>query len=490
MSGPLLCVTVTAATTAEMRLRRDTIVDADIVELRLDTVRDPDVEGALAGRRKPVIVTCRPTWEGGNFAGSEEERRRILSAALAKGAEYVDLEWRSNLDEQIDTTNGRRVVLSMHDYEGVPSDLADRARAMRSKGVEVVKVAVKTRCLADCVPLLDIGRQIGSDGGLVVIGMGDHGIATRVLPDRFRSRWTYAGSLADVGQLDASSLLGEYRIRSNSDATAIYGIVGGSIGHSVSPAMQNAAFRAARVDAVYLPLPAIDADDVCTFGRAIGLAGASITIPHKVSLFDRVDDLSPAARRIGAINTIRVENGRWIGRNTDVNGFLAPLQEGIALPGLRASVLGAGGAARAVSTALAGSGCSVRLHARNHRQAEEVAKLAQVEVGPWPPEPGTWDMLVNCTPVGMRPLVDQTPVPATQLTGRYVYDLIYNPPMTRLLSEAAAAGCRTIGGLEMLVAQAEEQFEWWVGMKPPKNVMRDAAVRRLAELVRHEHYVI
>jgi shikimate dehydrogenase len=196
------------------------------------------------------------------------------------------------------------------------------------------------------------------------------------------------------------------------------------------------------------------------------------------------------ARRIGAINTVRVENGRWIGGNTDASGFLEPLQEQVSLHGLRAAVVGAGGAARAVTVALASSGCSVRIHARNRQQAEETAMLTSVDVGPWPPEPGSWDLLINCTPVGMYPRVDETPIPADQLTGRYVYDLVYNPSATRLLRDAAARGCHTIGGLEMLVAQAREQFQWWVETKPQAGVMREAALKRLAEFARDENHLV
>jgi shikimate dehydrogenase len=302
--------------------------------------------------------------------------------------------------------------------------------------------------------------------------------------------WTYGGGLQDIGQVSAQSLLKDYHFRSVTDATEVYGVAGGSVQHSVSPAMHNAAFRASRMDAIYLPLPAVSAADFATFGRALNISGASVTIPLKVSLFEQVDEVYAVARRIGAINTIRVENGRWIGGNTDASGFLEPLQEQVALGGLRASVLGAGGAARAVTVALASSGCSVTLHARNRRQAEEVAILTSVAVGSWPPEPDSWDLLINCTPIGMHPNVDETPVPAVQLTGKYVYDLVYNPSVTRLLREAAARGCQTIGGLDMLVAQAKEQFQWWMGMKPQTGVMRDAALKRLAEFARDENHVV
>ena len=490
MSKPLLCVTVTGATTAELRQRRDAVEDADLIELRLDTVSDPDVAGALAGRTRPAIVTCRPTWEGGEFRGPEEERKQILTDALSQGAEYVDLEWRARFDDVIARTGGRRIVLSAHDYHGVPVDLDARVAAMHATGAEIVKIAAKLSSLSDCLPLLKLGTRAGGPDNLAIIGMGPYGVPTRVLAGRFGSIWTYAGALQDIGQLSAQSMLRDYHFRAITDSTEVYGVAGGSVGHSVSPAMHNAAFRAANVDAVYLPLPAAGAEDFATFARALPINGASVTIPLKVSLFDYVDEVYPVARRIGAINTIRVDHGRWIGGNTDASGFLEPLQQRLSPEGLRASVLGAGGAARAVTVALASVGCAVMVHARNRQQAEETAMWTPAVVGSWPPEPGSWDLLINCTPVGMYPRVDETPIPAEYLTGRYVYDLVYNPSMTRLLRDAGARGCQTIGGLEMLVAQAREQFEWWTGTKPQTGVMKEAALKRLAEFDRNENHVV
>ena len=490
VSRPQLCVTVSAATTAELRLKRDRVSDADLVELRLDSVSDPDVAGALEGRRRPVVITCRPIWEGGGFRGSEEERKRILDEAIALGAEFVDLEWRAHFDDLIARTGGQRIVLSAHDFRSVPIDLAERVRAMRSTGAEVVKIAAATTSLSDCIPLLELGASDGGRSGLIAIGMGPHGFATRVLATRFGSRWTYAGMLSDIGQVSADSLLHDYHFRSITESTAVYGVAGGSVAHSVSPSMHNAAFRAARADAVYLPLPATSAEDFHRFGRALGISGASVTIPLKVALAEYVDEVYSVARRIGAINTIRVDGGRWLGDNTDAAGFLEPLVDRVSPDGLRVSILGAGGAARAVTVALASTGCSVRVHARNRAQAEEVATLAPGAVGPWPPEPGSWDLLVNCTPIGLYPRVDDTPIAKEQLTGRYVYDLIYNPQATRLLRDAASLGCQTIGGLDMLVAQAREQFKWWTGSRPHAGVMREAALKRLAEFTRDENHLV
>ena len=484
-----LCVTVTADTTAELRRKRDEVVGADLVELRLDTVSDPDVAGALADRRTPVVVTCRPPWEGGRFNGSEAERKAILADALARGAEYVDVEWKANFTDLVASTGGRRIVLSSHDFRGVPADLRERAAAMRATGAEVVKIAVKTSRLSDCLPLHDLAASTKHDH-TVLIGMGECGLPTRVLAKKFGSLWTYAGDQHQIGQISASDLLDRYRFRGLSETTAVYGLVGRPISHSVSPAMHNAAFAACRLDAVYLPFPAADVDDFVTFGRAMDIKGASITIPFKVSLFDRMDEVYAVARRIGAINTLKVQDGRWIGGNTDASGFLSPLRDRVDLRGSRVAVLGAGGAARAVAVALGSSDAQVTVYARNPAKAREVAMTAAASAAALPPKADSWDVLVNCTPVGMYPRNNDTPLDASLLTGRHVYDLVYNPTITRLMREATNAGCQAIGGLEMLVAQAQEQFEWWTGTKPPSGVMREAALKRLAEFMRNEDHVV
>jgi 3-dehydroquinate dehydratase / shikimate dehydrogenase len=375
MTKPSLCVTVSAATMAELRRRRDAVEDADLIELRLDSVSEPSVAGALDGRKRPVIVTCRPEWEGGGFEGSEEDRRQILADALTAGAEYVDIEWAAHFDDLIERTGGRRIVLSSHDFQGVPGDLHARFHAMRATGAEVVKIAAATTCLSDCLPLLDLGAQAGPDAGVILIGMGDCGLATRVLAGRFGSRWTYAGALSHLGQLDAATLLRRYRFRTIDSETQIYGLVGFPIGHSVSPAMHNAAFAQAGVNAVYLPFPAPSAADFARFGTALGIRGASVTVPHKVALCDHVVETDAVARRVGAINTITVQDGRWIGGNTDASGFLAPLTGVVPLRTTRAAVLGAGGAARAVADALTSRGAAVSIHARRRSRAEEVASL-------------------------------------------------------------------------------------------------------------------
>jgi len=474
-----LCVTVTADTMAELRTRRDQVSDADMVELRLDTVKDPSAAAALAGRKRPVIVTCRPKSQGGHFNGSEEERRAILSEALALGAEYVDLEWKGSCADLIERTGGRRIVMSHHDFEGVPADLRALAQAMLSSGAEVVKLAVTANRLCDNVTLREIGKNTRVPMSL--IAMGEAGLASRVLASWMGSCWTYAGNGVAPGQLSDRVMQDQYRFRRIGARTAIFGVLGKPVSHSVSPVMHNAAFHSAHVDAVYLPLAASDFDDFKTFANEVGLAGASVTAPFKVEAFENADECDPVTRRIQSVNTLRREGTKWLGCNTDVVGFLSPLKSLMQLPGTRAAILGAGGAARSVAVALASAGVKVTISARREEQSKAVAGLTGAAVTAWPPDPASWDLLVNATPVGTSPNVDRSPLPDGYLFhgGGLVYDLVYNPQQTRLLQDATAAGCRTIGGLDMLVAQAQAQFEWWMGRRPADKVMRDAAIAKL-----------
>jgi 3-dehydroquinate dehydratase / shikimate dehydrogenase len=470
-----ICETVTASSMSELRRARDRATDADLVELRLDGVADLSVAGALEGRAKPVIVTCRPSWEGGSFRGGEEERLRFLSEAIRLGAEYVDVEWRANR-AALPESGRTRLVVSMHDADRVPADLGSRVRAMRADaGAGLIKIAVATPTLRDCVALRD---TVGTGSGQIVIGMGAAGVITRVCPWLCDSQWTYGGSAAP-GQTSVDDLFTIYRLRQTGPATGIFALTGAPLAHSASPAMLNAAFAAAALDAVYVPMESRDAGDFLAAAEAFGVHGASVTAPLKTAWAALGVATGPEGQAIGAVNTLKREGAAWLGRNFDVDGFLAPLAErGASLQDGRAVVLGAGGAARAVAWALKRAGMRVEVAARRADAARGLAAELGVDTSPWPPEPG-WDLLVNATPVGTWPDADRTPLASSSVRGRLVYDLVYNPPETTLLRDARAAGSGVVGGLEMLVAQAEAQFAYWTGLPAPAGVMRRAALEFL-----------
>jgi len=501
--GTLLCETVTGASMRELLAAREGATAGDMVELRLDGVRDLDVAGALQGRRTPAVVTCRAAWEGGRFDGSEEERRAILRKALEAGAEFVDVEWRAGFDDVI-AQDPARVVVSFHDFTGVPAGLEDRVAAMRRTGAGTIKVAYAARALCDTLPL----RAIGEQGQAVVVGMGEPGVPSRLLAARYRSRWTFAGQGVAPGQMPAARMRDAFRFRTVGDATRLFGVVSRSAMHSLSPVMHNAAFAAAGIDAVYVPLTTDDFADFLAYAGAMGFEGASVTIPFKLDALRAASVHEPVAAAIGAANTLRrlrpaarsasressadlsVRSAdrpgeprpyQWEATNTDVDGFLAPLgplfQKGLA--GVRAAVLGAGGSARAVAAALASRGAIVTVHARRAEQAADVARAFGAEPAALPPPPGSWDLLVNCTPLGGANRRHESPMAGEPLDGRAVYDLTYGAGDSALVADARRAGCVVLDGLPMLIAQAERQFEWWTGQRPAPGVMQAAALGAL-----------
>jgi 3-dehydroquinate dehydratase/shikimate dehydrogenase len=474
---PQLVVTVTGRTMDELRRARDAAGQADLVEVRLDGVRDADSAGALQGRLRPVIVTCRAKWEGGLFDGSEEERRRLLTGASEAGAEFVDVEARAEFaPDLVRARRGRGVVVSRHLFGSDHGDLAGHLAALRASGGEVVKLAVEVWSLAETIPLFALGREQPGDGPRpdhVLIAMGPHGVHTRVLAARLRNRWTYAGDAVAPGQMPASRMLQEFRFERIREDADLYGVTGAPVGHSLSPAMHNAGFAEAGINAVYVTLEAKDANDFAACARALDLRGASVTAPFKVDVMQHLQEVDDVGTAVGAINTIVVNGHRWRGTNTDVAGILAPLQGRMALRGARVAILGAGGAARAAAYALTRHGAAVTIHARRADEARAVAAAAGAAPGPYPPLPGTWDVLVNATSVGGHQ-GDESPLAGVAIDGEIVFDLIYEPSETALIRQARDAGCWTIGGIEMLIAQAEKQFELWTGAPPPAGLFRQA----------------
>lgn len=282
-----------------------------------------------------------------------------------------------------------------------------------------------------------------------------------------------------------------------SGKTSIVGLIGWPVSHSVSPPMHNAAFDALGLDWRYVPLP-VDATSPELVGRAVaglhalGLKGSNVTVPHKQAVMPFLDELTPAAETIGAVNTIVVrEDGSLLGDNTDTRGFVADLRaHRVSLASANALVLGAGGSARAVVYGLAEAGCaSVTLLNRTVSKATGLTAAIQplfpgctMSALPFPAgvaqAADSADLIVNCTSMGMTPNSETMPwdEDVAFRPGQTVYDLVYNPPRTRLLQKAEADGARAIGGLGMLIWQGAIAFELWTGQQPPVDVMEAAAL--------------
>lgn len=272
------------------------------------------------------------------------------------------------------------------------------------------------------------------------------------------------------------------------------GVIGHPIGHSLSPAIHNAAYAAAGLDYTYAAYDVTDVEGFLAEVReADNLRGLSVTIPHKLAVIPHLDEIDPMADRVGSVNTITHEDGRLIGSTTDGPGTLRAFEEaGASIIGKNVLFLGAGGAVRAVAFAFADAACpSITIAARSQEKAAVLAKdlssvcTSTIATCTFADELtaaiNQSDIIVQGTPVGMEPNANETLVPADLLKPDHiVFDMVYRPLETRLLRDARAAGCTTITGIEMLVHQAVLQFERWTGVPCPVEAMRGAALNALS----------
>jgi 3-dehydroquinate dehydratase / shikimate dehydrogenase len=463
-------------------------------ELRLDYLLDhaglqSELHRMLSRLRYPqTIATCRRVEAGGNFQGSVEEQLEILAAAARAGCQWVDLEIesvKSFRKPPFKELAPAKVIVSYHNYRNTP-DLAAVYRRLSRLPVEAVKIASHARDLQDnlkVLKLLKANRR--RRPRLVALAMGNSGICSRVMAFRWGCPFTYAaiGNHHAVagGQLAIDNMRSVYHVEHLDERTQLYGVVGTHSSMSLSPAMQNIAFQAKRVNALYLPCETARLSDFLKFARSLKFAGFSVTMPFKRAIMKELAWVDPLAREIGACNTVAIRHGKWMGWNTDSAAVIEVLTKRLRLPGSRILILGAGGAARAAAFALRMEKADVFIAARRDAVTRKLARSVGAEAVPWEDADSLdVDAVINATPVGMAPHSEVHPIDLARLRTRVVFDMVYYPVETRFLSEARGRGLVTISGLEMLVAQGARQFEIWTGQSAPRALMEQAIRQSLS----------
>jgi 3-dehydroquinate dehydratase/shikimate dehydrogenase len=514
-----LCVAIFV--TDEAEARRDMALaaerGADMVELRLDQVLKLgpgdgfDVELLIRTAGTPCIATCRPTWEGGQSELPEGHRVAALFG-LGPSAAYIDVEWA--VDQQawaqlvpLLHRVGGKVIASTHDFEGRPERLTNVFTDMSASATDVVKVVWTARSVRDNLEAFEILQH--QQKPTIALCMGEAGLISRVLAKKFGAFLTFAsldsaGGTAP-GQVSIDDMKRLYRWDAIGPATKVYGVVGSPVGHSMSPAIHNGAFDAVGHDGVYLPLlvnPGYESfkafmESFLGFD-GLHLSGLSITIPHKENalryLKERGAEVEALAERIGAVNTIAIDGAALRGTNTDHAAILDTITSALGidragLAGMRVAVLGAGGTGRTAVAALAACGATVVVYNRTRDRADALA--AEFNGTPGKVVAAEWDKLcgsccavfVNTTSLGMSPNVEASPfgdAPPAMSPDTLVFDAVYNPPRTKLLRQAEAAGAKTASGVDMFVRQAAAQFTAWTGRDAPVETMRDVVLTRLA----------
>jgi 3-dehydroquinate dehydratase/shikimate dehydrogenase len=461
-------------------------------ELRLDylhdfTQFDSQVRQMLLRMHSPpVIATCRRSVAGGLFNRTVEEQIAVLAAAARGGCQWVDVEVESlehrdaSLLRQLRPAN---IMVSYHNYRQTPP-LGALYRRLARFPVQAVKIVTHARCLRDNVQIRRLLKAHRNSPKLVALAMGGSGLPSRLLCLMWGSRLTFAsvGNHSGVasGQLPYEVMRHVYRVERLDHRTRLYGVVGSHASISLSPAMQNAAFQAKHINAVYLPCETRQLADFLGFARKMDFQGFSVTMPYKRSILRALDWVDPLAARIGACNTVAVQRGKWMGWNTDAAAVVEVLTKRLRLGGSRILILGAGGAGRAAAFALRAEGAELLIADGREQVARDLARRVAAQHVPWN-EAGNLevDALVHATPVGMAPHSDAVPVDLARLRVRVVFDLVYSPAETKLLREARGRGLVTISGLEMLVAQGGRQFEIWTGLAAPRALMEQAVRQAL-----------
>ena len=456
---------------------------ADLVELRLDAVKDLELDRLLRARGKPKLVTVRSRQQGGG--ARPPDREALLRRAIEAGVDYVDLEFGDD-DLPFLKRGGRtRRILSCHLLETTPPDLPALYRRIRSVADgALLKIVTFADAPTDNLRMRDLLRSV-EPGSLIAFCMGPKGVASRILAAHWGSAALFApargGEATASGQVSLEDLFDLYRWNTIDAETRLLGVVGSPIGHSLSPRLHNVALGALGLNFRYLPFEATTLAEFLPLASELRVSGLSVTLPHKEKFLSYVDGLDETARAVGAVNTVIKTWNRLEGRNTDVEAALAPLRRrGIPLAGSRVAVLGAGGAARALVYGLVRAGARVTVFNRTPARSRELARAFGARSMPWSRLRGfACDLLINATSVGLAPETDRTPVPASWVRAAVVYDIIYNPPESLLLRQARARGAQVIGGVEMFVAQGAAQFRMFTGQEPPVELMERTVLQAL-----------
>jgi len=473
---------------------------ADLIELRFDCLSPSEIKPTLARiAGEPELsdsrlATFRPTGEGGMRELSREEREQFWTGGTNKAFWGGDFE--EDVIEISVSANWKNRICSVHEDEVDPLDVESTFERLARTDASIIKIAIHAEDAIDGLPVWALLKKAEKDNKpLIPIAMGEAGKWTRILGLAHGAFMTYAsletGSETAPGQISAEDMVNTFRVKELNEKTEVFGIIAGDTSYSISPWMHNAAFKEAGMNRVFVPLQTNDLDEFMrlmvdeTREVELNFRGFSVTNPHKRSIMEHLHIIDETARKIGAVNTVKIEDGKLSGYNTDAPGFIAPLKKVLGdVKGARVAIAGAGGAARACAYALKQEGANVTIYARKHRRAEKLAEEFGVNVGNTNNSfrPGTVDILVNATPVGTKGgETEATIATASQMNGiKLVYDLVYNPIQTRLIREARIAGVAALGGLDMVLAQGRKQFEIWTGETAPANVMAAAIKRRLA----------
>lgn len=494
MERPKICLTLTGTT---IRENLDTLAKykdkIDIAELRVDYL---NTDERLYVRRfpslcdVPCILTIRRQIDGGKFVEGEAARTVLFARALSFADEdktrnfaYVDFEEDFHIPSLEDATLAfdTKVIRSFHDMHNPVPDIAGRLKRMKTSGFEIPKIAFMPHSLDDVTNLFNEASKL-RDNNHILLAMGPMGIPSRILGAKLKNFLTYTSSpesmanTANIAHLDVVKLNDVYRIKSINENTKIYGITGWPLAGTSSPELHNAGYSRHEMNSVYIPFPAENFDQALHFAETVGVQGFSVTVPHKEAVLEKASNVSPEVLDIGASNTMVLNDGKWSCYNTDADGFLRSLLEFTELKNLKhkkVSIIGAGGAAKAIAYAVHKSGAKACVFNRTIGKAKALAEKYDFEYGPLSSESNKLirkysDIIIQTTSKGMHckesSTAENDPLFFYDFSGKEVlFDIVYMPEVTPIMARAKEADCHVCNGYYMLRYQGYKQFELFTG---------------------------
>lgn len=466
----MLCVVIKGPSYDEVRRQLAQVSPyTDIVELRLELFSSLDTDQLKKIRSEfpmPMIFTLRSSSQGGSYKGTENERLQELQKLAGLKPEYLDVEFHVPADiiAAIALENPEvKLIVSHHDFDGTPDDLDALYAAMQKIPAWGYKIAVAAHNALDAMRLMCWAKDI--QGNKIILAMGEHGQVTRLLSPVLQCAITYScldeGSLGAPGQIPAKLLLERFHFRTLGPQTAVYALIGDAVVQSISDLVHNRFFEAQGIDAVYVKirLKAEELESFLKFAAQLPFKGFSVTMPLKEAVVACVNELSPEAKIIGAVNTLCRRNEKWEACNTDGKGALNAIEEQFSVKGAHAVIIGAGGAAKAIAYEAYQRGASITVINRHKQRAEQVAsivngKAAGLEQMQAIAEEG-YDLLINATPIDMPIEADAI------LPGSIVMDVKIKSEDSYFFQAAEKRGCHLIYGYQMFLEQAIGQYLFW-----------------------------
>lgn len=501
MTRPLVCLCLTAST-----LEEDAAIVSryrqyiDVAELRVDFLEDDErlkIREFPSMVNMPVILTIRRIVDGGKFAEGEASRTQLFARGLAfankddssKNFAYVDFEEDFHIPSLQDAAIafGTKIIRSFHDMNNPVTNLAERISKMRTTSQEIPKIACMPHSLQDVTNFFEEASRL-KDSNQILCAMGPMGLSTRVLSSKLNSYLTYtspqelSANLMALGHTDPITINRMFHFHNISDKTKVFGITGWPLKYTSSPKLHNEGYEKTNQDAVYLPFPSENVEDVFGFAKELNIGGFSVTVPHKEKILMGLRKIDPKVEAIGACNTVVRENDYWVGYNTDAEGFQKAVLEFVGkknLKGKKVAIIGAGGASKAIAyvvKSLGGKGC---IFNRTVSKAKSLADKFGMKYAPLGPE-GTAvlekysDLIIQTTSKGMgsdkTPNQDNDPIYFYNFTGKeMVYDIVYEPNVTPVMQRALDAGCKVENGYSMLKYQGYAQFKLFTGLDYPEE---------------------